>query len=55
MPLWNGATTIMTSSKLSPEIVIETVEKYRPQVLTTVPPVLKWLVAYPSERDVNQT
>ena len=50
IPLWNGATTVLVSDRLSPNLVVETVQKYRPQVLTTVPTVLKWLVAYPSEQ-----
>jgi len=50
MPLWNGATAILVSDKLAPDVVVATLEKHRPQILTTVPGVLKWLIAYPSEK-----
>lgn len=50
IPLWNGATAILVSKPLSPDLVVEVIEKHRPTILTTVPTVLKWLVAYPSER-----
>jgi benzoate-CoA ligase len=50
MPLWNGATAILRSERLSPELVVRTLEQYKPQILTTVPLVVKWLIAYPSEQ-----
>ena len=53
IPLWNGATTVLVSDRMSPDLVVGTVQKYRPQVLTTVPTVLKWLVAYPSEQGIQ--
>lgn len=53
IPLWNGATALLVSDRPSPELIVQTVEKYRPQILTTVPTVLKWLVAYSSEQANN--
>jgi len=50
MPLSNGATAVTPSKPVTVDLVVETVEKYRPTVLTTVPTVLKWLVTYPEER-----
>jgi benzoate-CoA ligase len=50
IPLWNGGTSILRSDKLTPDAVVEVIEKHRPDVLTTVPPVLKWLAEYPSEK-----
>ena len=50
IPLWNGATAILVSNRLSPDLVVDTLEKHKPAVLTTVPTVLKWLVAYPEEK-----
>ncbi len=53
IPLWNGATSVMVSDRLSPKVVVDAVEKYRPQVLTTVPTVLKWLISYPSDEGIK--
>ena len=50
MPLYNGATAIASSKRLTVDLVVEQVEKHRPTILTTVPTVLKWLVTYPEER-----
>lgn len=50
IPLWNGATAILVSERLTPDLVVSTIEKHRPTILTTVPTVLKWLVNYPAEK-----
>ena len=50
IPLYNGASAIITSKKLSVDIVVEQLQERRPSVLITVPTVLKWLVVYPDER-----
>ncbi|MBI4455905.1 MAG: AMP-binding protein [Acidobacteria bacterium] len=50
IPLWNGATTIFVSDRLTADVVVNTIEKHQPNILTTVPTVLKWLINYPSEQ-----
>lgn len=50
IPLSNGATSMVSSRRLTVDLVVEQIEKYRPTVLTTVPTVLKWLLLYPEEK-----
>ncbi|MCS7143198.1 MAG: AMP-binding protein [Aigarchaeota archaeon] len=49
IPMWNGATAILVSEPLTPKLVVDVIEKHKPTILTTVPTVLKWLVAFPEE------
>jgi benzoate-CoA ligase len=53
IPLYNGATSIISSKRVNEELVINIIENYRPTILITVPTVLKWLINTKAKPDFS--
>ncbi|BBD72121.1 acetyl-CoA synthetase [Sulfodiicoccus acidiphilus] len=53
IPIANGASAILTTKKLTPQVVADILRNHKPTVFITVPTVLKWLVNLEERPDLS--